>query len=139
MLKFSLFIALMLAPGMALAQTSASNDQARSGGRRPARGSYSRLGWQKSALERRGFILSSTAYWTAVFADLKTSKGLREGNPLLRNSSGEINVKRFVVFSAVPYAVSLWLDRKHHSKAANILQFVLAGAHGGAAVWNVTR
>ena len=82
------------------------------------------------------FWSSTAIYWTGVESDILTSRGLREGNSLFRDSKGELNIPKAVTFSVVPYAISLWLDHKHHSKAANILRYTLGGAHFSVAIHN---
>lgn len=117
MKRLLLIIALMLAPHVAVL----------------AQKPFTKPTQSKSLL-----VISSTAYWTAVFADIQTSRGPNkyETSPLARNSRGGISVPKAMGIAAAPYALSLWLDHKHRAKAATWLRFGFAGGHFAAAVWN---
>lgn len=86
--------------------------------------------------ERNLAIATSAFYWTAVMADVYSSRGMNEGNRLLRNSHGQLDWKKATVVAEVPFVVSLILRYKHHSKAANWIMAVFGGAHTAAAVHN---
>ena len=85
---------------------------------------------------KKDFIISSAFYFGGVSADILSSRGRIERNILLRDGTGKINVPRTIAISAIPYGISLWLDHKHHSKAATLLRFFGGDVHITAAVIN---
>lgn len=91
---------------------------------------------QHSSDHKAKFLLSTGVYAGGVFTDIYSSRGLHEGNPLFRNSKGELSYPRAIGVAVVPYAITLWLDKKHHSRAANILRLTLGSFHYGLAIRN---
>lgn len=80
-------------------------------------------------------IASSAVCFGGVTADLLTSRGLIEGNPLLRNSNGSPNLLRAGLIGFGSCGATYFVDRKH-PKAATILRFAIGAAHGLVAIHN---
>ena len=62
-------------------------------------------------------------------------EGAREGNPLLRNSSGGFSAGKHLALTGGVYGVSLLLQRKH-PRAANVLRIIGGAAKIGIAIRN---
>ena len=91
----------------------------------------------KPTHKERDLAIASTAfYWAGTVADAYSSRGMREGNPLLGDGHGGLSMKRAIVAAEIPFVVSLILRHKHHSKAANWLMFGFGGAHFAVSAHN---
>jgi len=85
------------------------------------------------------FVVSSSLYWSSVYADYHTTRGLREINPLMRNAQGGVSKPKYMTMVWAQYGGTLWLDHKHHSKLANFIRFAAAGMHFAAAIHNARQ
>lgn len=81
------------------------------------------------------FVSSSAAFWVGTFADIASSKGLLENNPLARNSQGGLSTGKALALNGVAYGLTLLIE-KRHPKLASIMRFGWGGAHAGAALAN---
>lgn len=88
------------------------------------------------------WIISVATLAAASFADVYTSKGKFEANPLLRDPTGRASVGKMVAFKTGAIGgtvlVEALLARKQESgyKSATILNFGLSAAYGTLAVRN---
>lgn len=80
-------------------------------------------------------IASSAVCYGGVSADLATSRGLQEGNPLLRNANGSPNLNRAALIGFGSCSLPFLIKRKH-PKAASIVRFVLGSVHIAVAIHN---
>lgn len=85
----------------------------------------------------RTFWLTTFGYTASVTADIYSSRGRYEMNPLLRGHDGHISVPKAVAFSAIPYTLSVVLQRRH-PKPATFVRLFGAGVHDAAALSNLT-
>lgn len=84
----------------------------------------------------RDFTIASSVYWSSVMADAWTTKGLREGNPLLGDGHGGLSWKRATISAEIPFAIAVILKVTHHSKAAKWVLLSLGAGHGAMAIRN---
>ena len=85
--------------------------------------------------------ISSFVLAAAVAADVQSSWGRQELNPLLRNGNGRFGVQGFALKSVLvggTLGAQYFLLKKHPgaSKYAMISNFAIAGVLGGAAITN---
>ena len=83
----------------------------------------------------KSFVTSSAVYWTGFAADLSSSQGSYELNPVFRGSGGRVNNKRALLIAGSGYAVSVLIE-KQHPKLASVLRFIGGSVHWGAAARN---
>lgn len=80
-------------------------------------------------------IASGSVCFGGVGADLLTSRGLTEGNPILRNRDGSPNLTRAALIGFGACSTTYLIERKH-SKAASILRYAIGGIHAAVAIHN---
>lgn len=87
------------------------------------------------------FLISSAIFATGTIMDHASTvsamrkDGAREGNPLLRNSSGGFSAGKHLALTGGVYGASLLLQRKH-PRAANVLRIIGGAAKIGIALRN---
>jgi len=84
------------------------------------------------------FVVSSSVYWAGVFANIKTQGDHKEwGGPAqCRMVSEPRHIGSTLLISGGAYGASLFLQKKHHHKAANMIRYFGGGANFGMIGYN---